>query len=185
MSKVNGVVSFVHEAEFQGKPSYSIKLNGDENWYRLGANRFAGVIEKGAQVELTYDEKTSKTGSVRLAVTAAKRIESEAPKGASTSAAPAARSAGGYNDPARQDAISYQSARNAALDAVKLLVVVDGIKFTAKSDKKAILDALVDEYTVLYFRDVESKGAVARVAATEEEPLPGAAKQPAEYSDDE
>lgn len=62
----------------------------------------------------------------------------------------------GYND--RQDAISYQSARNAAQTQVDLYLNASAIPFPAKakeSDRKAIIDLYVAKQTEEFFEDTK------------------------------
>jgi len=64
---------------------------------------------------------------------------------------------GGYNDPARQDAITYQSARKDALEHVGLLIAAGLLDFgKAKGAQKIeLVDIIVDDYTVRYYNETK------------------------------
>lgn len=165
MAKVSGLVFKIYPKFFpasDGKKAttfYSIKLDGDPKYYRCKTERYAGVAEAGNVVEFEIsggDDKSADVvkGTVKLV-----------PQIAPQDRAPGSTKAVDWA--AKDAAIQYQSARNAALEYVQIMTKLEAIKLPAKpADRLAVLDALLDRLTAGFYEDVSSFGAVARVKGT-------------------
>lgn len=156
--KVTGQVFRVYPKTFPGKPeTYSVKLEDNPIYYRLGTKRFAGVVEPGSVIEfmatLNPDGKSARVDSdVKLA------------------SQQTAQAVGATQD-AKQASITYQSARKDALAFVAAILSADAIKLPAKqADKLAAMENLVDHYTAKFFEDTNTLGAVTRALEGGEAP---------------
>ncbi len=152
-NRVEGIVYKVYEREFRGKPSYTVKIDGDPIWYRANANRFAGIAEAGNRVTFNATMNPDNTSA---------RID-----GPVTLAQPAPAAASGTptfgGD--RNNSIVYQSSRKDALELVSILLQTGALDLKKVQSKKAgIIEAAVDRYTALFFDDVSTLGAVTREA---------------------
>jgi hypothetical protein len=165
-----GVVYKVFTKEFPGKGGkkgntwYSIKLEGDDTYYRCKSSNPGAIEGKTVSFEVDGDQVTSKPTI----------IESEAPKKAGymseTSAAGSAY-AGPPLGSARESSIHYQSARKDALQFLDIVTRTGAVKLPAKEAAKLeALEALADSYTAKFFSDISTFGAVARANGAEEEP---------------
>lgn len=106
-------------------------------------------------------------------------------------------SGGGYNDPARQASIIYQSSRKDAIEFVKILAQADALPISAAKSKSAEakrfdqLKDIVDKLTVQFVRDVETLRLMetvedaGSVEAAEEQPLPTTATSEPEEEEEE
>lgn len=52
--QTTGVVFHVHEKEWSNKILYSFKFDGQDDWYRMGENQHAGIIERGNKVAIKF-----------------------------------------------------------------------------------------------------------------------------------
>jgi hypothetical protein len=166
VSTKTGQVWKVFEKQFPGKGGkpgntwYSIKLDGDETFYRCKGNNPGDIAGKVVSFEVDGDNVTSKPVIVQSA-------PAETAK-----AAPAAGAggAGAVLGSTREASIHYQSARKDALQLVDIITRVGAVKLPAKEAAKLeAVEALVDSYTAQYFNDISTFGAVSRSNGTEEE----------------
>lgn len=154
-NRVEGVVYKVYEREFRGKPSYTIKIDGDPIWYRANASRFAGIAEAGNRV--TFNASMNPDGT-SAKVEGAVTLASPAP-----AAANGTPSAGGGGD--RNNSIVYQSSRKDAVLLVQMLLASGALALPkAQKSKVGVIEAAVDRYTAMFFDDVFTLGAVTREA---------------------
>ena len=151
--KISGQVFKVYPKTFPGKAeSYSVKLEDNPIYYRMGTRRFAGIAEPGNRIEFmataNADGKSANVdGDVKL-------------QAASAAAAPGTPSLSGS---ARDNSIQYQSSRKDALEFVGLIVAADAVKLPAKQAAKlGALETLADHYTAKFFEDISTLGAVTR-----------------------
>lgn len=158
--KVSGVVFKVYPKEFPAKNGkkattwYSIKLDGDDVYYRCQANK--PDVDAGDYIELEHEGVSEDGKSAPVVKGSVKKIEQ--PKTPS----------GGFAPAGRDINIHYQSARKDALEFVSLLVKAGAVKLPVKeSGKLEALEALVDGYTAQYFADTATQGAVARANGTD------------------
>ena len=147
MPEARGEVGLVYE-KTGGKwgSMYSIKLEGDDTWYRCGKKRPEG-IDKGDVI--SFDYSIDAKGASKVDLDSIKKVESAK-----------ASSGGGGNtftsSTGRQDAIMWQSARNAAIEMAKVLVSVDALDVSANATKGSKAKALalyVNMLTVEFFKD--------------------------------
>lgn len=150
---VKGQVFKVYPKTFPGKAeSYSVKLEDNPIYYRMGTRRFAGIAESGNVIEFSATPNTdgksaNVDGDVKL----------------SAPAAVAATGTPALSGSARDNSIQYQSSRKDALEFVGLIVKTDAVKLPAKQAAKLVaLTALVDQYTASFFEDINTLGAVTR-----------------------
>ena len=164
--QVEGIVFRVYEKPFQDRKTrrnitlHTVKLDGDPVWYRAGEKRFAGIAEQGNFISFTAEPiEGAKDPSARIVgeVTLAKAPSNGA------SGTPTAAPAAPYQD--RNNSIVYQSSRKDALEFVKLVLSVNGLKLPkAQPDILGAIEDTVDRYTALFFEDVGTLGAVVREA---------------------
>lgn len=164
MSTIKGQVYKIFSREFNGKMSYSVKLEDDPLYYRNGNDNPGNLAGKVIEFEAKKNPD-GKSGTITSRITV---IDTSSPAGP----APAVT---GKTDWAKKDAsIQYQSARKDALEMVKLLVSTGALKLPSKQAAQAeALEAAVDHYTSQYFEDIGTFGAVARangVVETEDKP---------------
>lgn len=153
-----------------GNVSNSFQTSGTGAvWLRGGKNRHAGVMEQGnvVDIETSVKGQTTYLNSAVL-VSGAGSAQSGSWGGAAKPAA-AATAYAGY-DSNRQSSIEYQSARNAAIEYLKLAVGSEAIKLPEKpAAKLKAMDALLDAYTSQFYTDVAKLGAVKRAAGGDDE----------------
>ena len=143
MSEKTGMIEKVSSAtrntRYGSKEVFSIQVDGD--WYGCGFDPLpAGAVE-GATVSFS----TAVNGKYTNADCKTMQVVS------GPSAAPSAGSGtspkGGHDDP-RQRVIVYQSARNAAIDAIALMQQLEVVSLPAKkADKYDAFFALLNEVT--------------------------------------
>lgn len=172
MAIVDGKVFRVHTKDWQGKNLYSFKLDGggDNDWYRMGEKRHAGVIEEGYVIRVEY----SKDKRDNLQVERVKLLEKGEPvkaSGGNRGSGGGRPSGGGANGLSKDEwaekdlKIQYQSARNAAIEYVQVLISNEIIKLPAKTkadERKAVVDGYLDFYTAQFYLDTAGKAAVGR-----------------------
>jgi hypothetical protein len=158
----------VFEKQFPGKGGkpgntwYSIKLEGDDTYYRCKANNPGDVVGKVVKFEVDGDNVTSKPEIIQSA-------PAEAAKAAP--AAGVSSSLGATLGSTRESSIHYQSARKDALQLVDIITRTGAVKLPAKEAAKLeAIEALVDSYTAQYFHDISTFGAVARANGSDEDP---------------
>lgn len=169
MSIIEGKVFRVHTKDWSGKKLYSVKLDGggDNDWYRMGEDRHEGVIEEGFTVKIEFE----KDRRDNLQINRVKLIEKGEPVKSSGTRSGSGGGGGkgsgmSKGDWAEKDlTIQYQSARNAAIDFVQLIVSNDIVKLPAKTkvaDRLAAIEGYLDLYTARFYLDTADKAAVGR-----------------------
>jgi hypothetical protein len=161
MAYAEGTVFRVHTKDFKGKNLYSFKFDGGGNdeWFRMGENRNAGVIEEGFKVRVEYELDQRDNRQIKRA----RVLE----KGEPVAAAKPARSGGSGGGNQREANINYNVAVARAIEQVNAHVLHEAIKLPAKTkpeERRAVLDGYVDLYTARFLADIETCGAVARAA---------------------
>ncbi len=157
--KVTGQVFKVYEKQFPNKPmTYSVKLEDNPIYYRMGKKRDAGIVEPGKVISFEATMNSDgKSANIEGEVTEIVR---------SAQAAPASGTPSFSGD--RQNSIIYQSSRKDALDFVKLLYAQGAIEVPKKkADAVGAIEAVLDRYTAAFFADVNTLGAVVREAESE------------------
>lgn len=179
MPTKQGQVYKVFTKEFPGKGGkpgnvwYSLKLEGDDTYYRCKSSNPGDVTGKVVSFEHDGDQVTSKPIVVQQTTVAP---QDGAAKAAGTGAV------GAVLGSAREASIHYQSARKDALQLVDILTRVGAVKLPAKeANKLEAVEALVDSYTSQYFSDISTFGAVARAKGEDGE----AAKESTTADEDE
>lgn len=168
MTTKTGQVYKIFTKEFPGKGGkkgntwFSIKLEGDDTYYRCKGNDPGDIEGKTVSFEADGDQVTSKP-VVKEEVPVAASLQTPPPKGGNVSG-------GAVLGSAREASIHYQSARKDALQFLDILTRTGAVKLPAKEAAKLeALEALADSYTASFFADISSFGAVARANGTEEE----------------
>lgn len=161
MSKIKGIVSYVGSNAWKGKTLYSLRVQNEDKWFNLGETPTSAA--KGDFIEFEYTEHNGKNNIVGGSIV---RLDS-APSvvvGASTvpsrTFGSAPRKSGNKDDywekrldfDLAKDAyhknndikIQYQSARNAAISVVDILVREKALKLPAKEPADAILGKIED-----------------------------------------
>lgn len=163
-SVVQGQVFRVYDKQFPGKPlTHSVKLEGNPIYYRLGTNRFAGILEPGNSVEFQAGpvNPDGKSANVISPVKAAAPVAPVAATGTPT-----------FNNDARNNSIVYQSSRKDAIHLADIILREKAYKLPTKvADQYGAITDLVDHLTATFFQDVGTLGAVTR--ANEDEPTTG------------
>ncbi|MGD9590825.1 MAG: hypothetical protein AB7Q37_18515 [Pyrinomonadaceae bacterium] len=151
MATVKGKVWKVYQKEWKNKTLYTIKIDGNDTYYRCGEKNPGNLT--GKVVEFEAGEDTGSGAQVKGKVTVVD--SSTANKGSGGGSV-------GY-DPQRDNRIQYQSSRKDALEMVKALLDKGGVKLPSKTaDIAQVIEGLVDHYTAQFFEDVATFGAVAR-----------------------
>lgn len=184
MQTVQGVIEKKSGRQWQDKTFYSFALQGQQGWYRLGTNPMAGVAENGAMVQVTFttDAKGNnnvKQGGIQVLGAAAPQAVPQ-PTAVPAAASPAPSNVGtGTNLMSKKDwadkdqSIQYQSARNAAIDYMRLLVQSESLDLPGKNKKverKQAMDTMLDILTAKFFVDIEGRSAVSRAEAEYAQP---------------
>lgn len=160
-----GIVFRVFEKKYRDKMLYSLKFDGQDNYYRMNENRFSGKIEAGFELKIGYT--TDQNGNHVLIPEQIKTISTsgaapEPGKSSSGGGGSAPASGGGTST---QQAIQYQSSRKDALEFVRIIADNEVVKLPAKTkpdERLAALEALVDRYTARFFLDIDAQGAIQR-----------------------
>jgi len=152
--RVEGTVYKVYTRDFRGKSSHTIKIDGNDTWFRAGAKRYAGIAESGNLVAFDAEPNPGRDDA---------KITSDV---VLAKAAPAAAPGTPYAAVGdRNNSIIYQSSRKDALALVGLLAQTGALKLPAAQAAKAgAVEAALDRYTALFFDDVSTLGAVVREA---------------------
>lgn len=169
-----------------GNTSHSFQTEATGTaWIRAGKERYAGIVEEGNVVDLTIS--TAQKRGATSPTTYCDKVSLIAGTAATGSAAgfgaggfkagAAASGAGqatGYDQ--RQQSIQYQSARNAAIEYLKLVVGSTALKLPeAPAKRLKVLDSVLDGYTAQFYTDVDTQGALKRVSQEEETTPPAKA----------
>jgi hypothetical protein len=156
-NNVTGVVSRTYEKDFgDGTMSYSFKLQGSEQWYRLGKKPNPLVVQ-GAFIAFQTVQKGNNL--MVNSVVAAAGSSNKAEAGLAGNAA-----AGGFGA-SRDASIHYQSSRKDALALVTLALANGAVSLGKTEAKKlALLEAMVDKFTAAYYNDIATLGAVKRLS---------------------
>lgn len=168
--QTTGVVFRIFTKQFPGKGGkpgntwYSIKLEGNDTYFRCKANN-PGSIE-GKTVTLEHDPPADGQANVTAApviVEAKAQAQTEQASGQGSSVG-----TGAILGTAREASIHYQSARKDALQFLDILTRTGAVKLPAKeANKLEALEALADSYTSRFFSDISTFGAVARANGTD------------------
>ena len=154
MAKVTGKVYKVYCKAFNGKNSYSVKLDGNDVYYRNN-NKNPGDIE-GKTVEFEAGD-VNDAGNAAYINGKITIVDTSGPS------KPAGSSGGGSWGSKNEPAIHYQNAAGRAIPMVDLLIRNGAIKLPAKTAAIAeVIEAAVDHYTAQFFEDITTFGAVSR-----------------------
>jgi hypothetical protein len=164
---------------------HSFQLEGDGRWFKTGRAPVAAEVGSAISFNITDDGKntidTKSVAPVQLGEVAAAPIEQAVPMpdtNAGNAIVPQTVSKNltknaywdkkdAYDQNIRQPRIEYQSARNAALSFVTVLLqvkteeglpAVPGITKSANAAKRLeLIDALVEEYTQKFYEELPGK----------------------------
>ncbi|KKN32961.1 hypothetical protein LCGC14_0808330 [marine sediment metagenome] len=146
MSRKKGTVTAAARSQY----GYFVQLQETDDFYYN--TKFEPPCGVGDVVGIAYEDK----GKGRGNVTKIKLLESNGP--GFQKKAPAKREGagggGGYNDPARQDSIIFQSSRKDALVFIDLLLRNEAFAIKGKADAKAVqISELLTKVTAKFFAD--------------------------------
>lgn len=166
MQKAKGYVSYLGGTQYKGETLYSFRLKNEDRWYRCGTKQPA--ISKNDLIEFEYEDKD---GFGNVDVNSIKRVDLGA-----SSDTPAVRTAeyrgnsGGLSkddywknketrDMANEEhrkgnelRIQYQSARNAAITVVDILLREKILKLAAKAeDNVSVVLGKIEDLTNEFF----------------------------------
>ena len=133
-----------------------VQLDGEQQWYNAKPGVLADA-EPGTEVRLHVNRKGDSVfvNSVEVlgqGQAPEKQSESQETSTASSKPKTAKQTAYEESQEARQRAIIYQSARNAAIEALKVAVSADTLALpTKKADRFDALQAFIDELTDQYY----------------------------------
>lgn len=177
-----------------GNISYSFQAEATgQTWIRAGKERYKGTVEVGNLVDLTTStaqkrgatSPTTYCDKVVLVSGTQSAADNSGGFGAGGFKAQATGNAGQTGYDVRQTAIQYQSARNAAIEYLKLVVGSNALKLPESPAKRLkVLDSVLDGYTAQFHTDVDTQGAVKRVSQEEETEVPTAAATKGEDDDE-
>jgi hypothetical protein len=173
-----GVVRSTLERPWKGKKLYSFFLDGVEGLFKMGEKR--PTFKEGSYVKFTADDKLQVMGEVEAQNRAP--VEAKAATTQQVQKVEKATSAYEDKDAKRQKSIHYQSARNAAIEVIRLALEHGAISLGTK--KGQMLDNLlgyVNEVTNRYFVDNENGG---HVETTGDESSPTASESPSDDGDE-
>ena len=149
MSKAKGTVSGCGK----GKYSYFITLNEREGFYFN--TKYEPKCGKGDVVGIDYEQKGDSRGNVKKVVVLEKNSNGyEDTSGKfSGGGGSGGSSGGGTGGGDRQDSIVFQSSRKDALVAAGLLIQTETVKIPKGDKGRIVIEALIDEITVRFFKD--------------------------------
>lgn len=166
LTQYQGTVEKLFPSRFGGG---SFSLDGQRGLYFNTKQPLPAFVQPGANVK--FSGELGRNGK-SVFVEAAGIEQGAAP----VAAAGAASVGGSYGE--TQAKIQYQSARNAAIEVVTLLLTNGALVLPAAASKKAgVIEAAIDRFTAIYFEDTDILGALDR--AVVEAPAPKAGKKAA------
>lgn len=160
MTNYEGVVRSTLERSYRGKKLYSFFLADVDGLFKLGEKR--PTFKEGAYVKFQTNDKLEVIGDIEA--TSREPVTSQAqPVAKAAQAERVEKASTAYEDKEakRQKSIHYQSARNSAIEVIRLAFEQGAIALPSK--KGAGYDALlgfVDHLTNRYFTDNENTGHV-------------------------
>lgn len=189
--KASGVVFRKTPKKWNDKTFYSFKFDGQDGYYRLGEDDYAGTVEDGYTINIGYETDGKGNNNVVPGhVKLVKKGEPVAATGGKGGGGKSNYSGGNSADKmskqewAEKDlTIQYQAARNSALAHVELLLKTESVKLPGKTkfaERQTEIDGLVDQYTARFFTDVAGREAVNRAG----DEFQTQASLPAETEDD-
>lgn len=157
--ETEGEVGIVYEKKMDGYSLFSLKLEDDDTWYRLGNYDLRDEVNQGDYITFEYDVKrgqcTVDVGTVEVIEAA----EEETYEEAASSATPTSGSNSKEATFGRKDLrISMQAARNAAVNVTALLLEHGALKLPAKTKvglrNEAILEFINNLTEEYYMRTI-------------------------------
>jgi len=148
MSKAKGTVSGCGKGKF----SYFITLNEREGFYFN--TKYEPKCGKGDVVGIEFEQKGDSRGNVKKVVILEKNSNGyEDTSGKFSGGGSGGSSGGGTGGSDRQDSIVFQSSRKDALVAAGLLIQTETVKIPKGDKGRIVIEALIDEITVRFFKD--------------------------------
>ncbi len=181
--KFVGFVKRINVKEGRGKrgpwKAYSAKIEKDDGseyneWVSLGFD--APPFKEGDYVQLETEENEGRQqyvkGSAKVKKNAPARASQNTSNKGSTggTATGGAQGGTGFNEPARQASITYQSSRKDAIEIVSLLLANGALPMSEAKTKAGTakrfdeITAAVEKFTVELYNDVTSLRVLGRVA---------------------
>lgn len=159
--KVTGQIGVINPKKLnEGTPRavtlYSLKLENDDRWFRLGKESLEGVVSRGDYVEFEFEVKKNQNV---VDTSTVKKLDP--PKASSSGGTSGNTSAGGNpDDPgswARKDLrVTMLSARNSAIEVTKILLEQNALVLPAKTQvakRHEVILGFLDNLTAQYYMD--------------------------------
>ena len=156
-TKYVGVVDKIFDKTWDGgKTTYSVRLEGNPLYFRMGTKRFSGIAEPGQTISFDADMAPDNKSAKIVGDVVKARPEPKAP--------PESAPAG-----SRDASIQYQSSRKDALVFLEILLAQGALKIPVKQNQKvATIEAALDLYTAQFFKDIDILGALERQPAAKD-----------------
>lgn len=145
-----GYVSYCSSKPFGNKMLWSFRLKNEEKWF--GCGETDPKVKTGEQIEFSYTEKNGRY-NVEIPTIVRFTADTTVHNGTPSKNLTGNTNSGGreeyWNDKAAKDVekdlrIQWQSARNAAIEVVGILVSSDSLKLPEKNKSDAILGKIAD-----------------------------------------
>lgn len=155
--QAKGYVTFAGDKKFGNKTLYSFRIGSEDKWFRTGAT--AHGLNRDDHVEFSYNQEA---GSNNVDVSSIRRISDSPLKPAATTAPALVNNREKYwddkaiSDKLKERQIQYQSARNAAIAVVDILVRDKILQLAtgAKADNVAVVLGKIGDLTDEFFAKV-------------------------------
>lgn len=160
-SKTSGQIAVINPKKLNEGTSrevtlYSLKLENNDLWFRLGKENLEGVVAKGDYAEFEYEYVK---GQNKVIIESVKKLDppSSAPRGNSGSKSNSTTDQNDPNSWARKDLrITMMAARNSAVEVTKILLENGALVLPAKTQvakRHEVILGFVDNLTAQYYMD--------------------------------
>lgn len=150
MSSVTGIIQEIKTESRGGRTAYDIVVGGQ----RYGAGLYAPKAKVGDYVKFDIDDSRGYQNVARGTLKVSKNKAPAEAVAEAAATAPKVSTAGGTVD-MKQEVISRQSAKNTAIEFLKLLQSVDALALPAANSKKGskqeVVEALLAKYEAQFY----------------------------------
>ena len=145
MARKKGTVTRAGKSKF----SYFLQLDGDDFYFNT---KFEPKCGEGDVVGIEYNKQNDQRGQVSKITVIDDNSGGYQKSNSERGSGGGGKSSGGGNDN-RQDSICWQSSRKDALVLTGILTSNDLVKIPKGDKGRVVIEALIDEITVGYFKD--------------------------------